>query len=51
MGEGGCAAEGELEGLFEEKTAKDHELVAVAVFCLPLAHVKSEQQIIAYVVA
>jgi hypothetical protein len=51
VGEGSCAAEGKLEGLFEEKTAKDHELVAVAVFCLPLAHIKSEQETIAYVVA
>lgn len=34
MGECGGAAEGELEGLFEEEAAEDHEVVAVAVLGL-----------------
>lgn len=34
MGEGGCAAEGEFEGLLEEEAAEDHEVVAVAVLGL-----------------
>lgn len=47
----GCAAERELEGLFEEEAAEDHELVAVTVFCLPLAHTKVQQGLVTYVVA
>lgn len=30
MCEGGCGGEGELEGLFEEEAAEDHEVVSVS---------------------
>ena len=34
MGESCCAAESEFEGLLEEETAEDHEVVPVAVLGL-----------------
>ncbi len=34
MGECSTAAKGEFEGLFQEETTEDHEVVAIAVFGL-----------------